>query len=110
MKRNMNILKYTINRRLVLLFISILTLASCKKALDQEPVSNITPEKYLQEESQLGAYAIARYTGILPSHGNYSFGTFGIDGNTDNGNPSSGREVYSRVVEGWCYRGRLGFQ
>jgi len=84
MKRNMNILKYTINRRVVLLFISILTLASCKKALDQEPVSNITPEKYLQEESQLGAYAIARYTGILPSHGNYSFGTFGIDGNTDN--------------------------
>jgi hypothetical protein len=84
MKRNMNILKYTMNRRIAVLFISILTLASCKKALDQEPISNITPENYLTEESQLGAYAIARYTGILPSHGNYSFGTFGIDGNTDN--------------------------
>jgi len=81
---NMNILRYTMNKRLIVLFITILSLASCKKALDQEPLSNITPENYLQEESQLGAYAIARYTGILPSHGNYSFGTFGIDGNTDN--------------------------
>lgn len=81
---NMNILRYTMNKRLIVLFITILSLASCKKALDQEPLSNITPENYLQEESQLGAYAIARYTGILPSHGNYSFGTFGTDGNTDN--------------------------
>jgi len=80
----MNILRHTMNKRVIVLFITILSLVSCKKALDQEPLSNITPENYLQEESQLGAYAIARYTGILPSHGNYSFGTFGIDGNTDN--------------------------
>ncbi|PTS98012.1 RagB/SusD family nutrient uptake outer membrane protein [Pedobacter sp. HMWF019] len=65
-------------------FSALVFLMSCKKALDQEPLSNITPDKYLQEESQLGAYAVARYTSILPSHGNWSFGTFGIDGNTDN--------------------------
>lgn len=57
---------------------------SCKKFLDKEPLSNITPESYLLEESQLAAYAIARYPDILPSHGNWNFGTFGIDGNTDN--------------------------
>ncbi|WP_205314291.1 RagB/SusD family nutrient uptake outer membrane protein [Pedobacter namyangjuensis] len=62
----------------------ILLAGGCKKALDKEPLSNITPENYLNEENQLSAYAIARYEGILPSHGNWSFGTFGTDGNTDN--------------------------
>jgi len=81
---HMNCITYNKAKRLMLLILSVLSLASCKKALDKEPLSNITPDKYLQEESQLGAYAIARYTGILPSHGNYSFGTFGTDGNTDN--------------------------
>lgn len=80
----MNIFRYLLNNRLAALFITILLLASCKKELDQEPVSNITPENYLNEESQLGAYAIAQYTAILPSHVNWTFGTFGTDGNTDN--------------------------
>lgn len=57
--------------------------ASCTKVLEQQPPSAIIPENYLNEESQLAAYAIARYD-ILPSHGNWSFGTFGTDGNTDN--------------------------
>jgi len=65
------------------LLILVLAGASCKKMLDQNPESAITPENYLNEESQLGAYAIARYS-ILPSHSNWSFGTFGTDGNTDN--------------------------
>lgn len=65
------------------LLIIVLAGASCKKMLDQEPESAITPDNYLNEESQLGAYAIARY-GILPSHGQWTFGTFGIDANTDN--------------------------
>jgi len=42
------------------------------------------PDDYLTEESQLAAYAIEKYTDILPSHSNWSFGTFGTDGNTDN--------------------------
>jgi len=81
---HMNIFRYLMNNRLIVLFITILFLASCKKELNQEPLSAITPENYLNEESQLGAYAIARYTKILPSHANYTFGTFGTDGNTDN--------------------------
>lgn len=76
--------RYIMNIGVLTVFSAFVFLTSCKKALDQEPLSNITPDKYLQEESQLGAYAVARYTSILPSHGNWSFGTFGIDGNTDN--------------------------
>lgn len=55
----------------------------CRKMLEQQPPSQIIPENYLNDESHLAAYAIGRY-GILPSHGGWSFGTFGIDGNTDN--------------------------
>jgi len=59
-------------------------LNSCQKSfLDKQPLSSITPESYLVEESQLGAYAITRY-GELPTQANYTFGTFGVDGNTDN--------------------------
>jgi hypothetical protein len=70
-----------------IIFFSLAVVASltqsCTKVLEQAPASAITPDRYLTEESQLAAYAIARYN-ILPSHGNYTFGTFGIDGNTDN--------------------------
>ncbi|MDP4185133.1 MAG: RagB/SusD family nutrient uptake outer membrane protein [Bacteroidota bacterium] len=51
--------------------------------LEKTPISNITPEQYLWEESQLASYSVNMY-GILPTHGNWSFGTFGIDAATDN--------------------------
>ncbi|MNK96370.1 SusD family protein [compost metagenome] len=64
--------------------VSVVGLTSCNKYLDIDPPSQIIPEVYLTEESQLAAYTIARYPDLLPSHGAWSFGTFGIDGNTDN--------------------------
>ncbi len=68
---------------ITLLTLTILFASSCNDFLDQQPLSSITPDNYLQEESQLAAYAVGQYPGILPSHGNWSFGTFGTDGNTD---------------------------
>lgn len=65
-----------------LLFIG--SLLGCDDFLDREPISQITPETYLNEESQLGAYAIGLYPDVLPSHGDGSFGTFGLDVHTDN--------------------------
>lgn len=61
-----------------------LTAASCNKDfLDKEPLSQVTPDQYLTNEANLGAYAIDRYS-MLPTHGQYYFGTFEIDNNTDN--------------------------
>jgi hypothetical protein len=40
---------------------------SCNDFLDRQPLSNITPEVFLTEESQLAAYAIERY-GVIPTH------------------------------------------
>lgn len=59
-------------------------LSSCNDYLNLEPTSSISPEQYLKEESQLAAYANGLYTDILPSHGNWSYGTFGDDQHTDN--------------------------
>ena len=59
-------------------------LVSCNDYLEQSPLSQITPDKYLNEESQLATYANGLYTDILPSHGEWSYGTFGTDEHTDN--------------------------
>lgn len=72
-----------IKRNLLMTF-SAFALLSCNDFLDKEPLSNITPEVYLKEESQLASYAINLYADILPSHGKYDYGTFGNDNNTDN--------------------------
>lgn len=61
-----------------------LGLISCSDDfLERPPLSNITPEQYLWEESQLAAFAVNQY-GVLPTHDNYTYGTFGIDMHTDN--------------------------
>lgn len=67
-----------------LIFGGLLFLTSCEKDfLERAPISSITPEAYLQDESHLESYAINRY-GTLPTHGQWSFGTFGFDTHTDN--------------------------
>ena len=61
----------------------MLAASSCDKLLDKEPTSQVSPEKYLNEASQLGYYANGLYTNILPSHSGYSL-TFVADQYTDN--------------------------
>ncbi len=66
------------------IFSVLILLVGCSDDfLERPPESQIIPEEYLYEESQLAAYTVNLY-GILPTHGNWSFGTFGIDGDTDN--------------------------
>nr|QIM10819.1 starch-binding protein [uncultured Muribaculaceae bacterium] len=60
------------------------SLASCNDYLDKEPLSNATPENYFTQVSHLEAYANGRYTEVLPSSGNWSYGTYGGDLGTDN--------------------------
>ncbi|NLO48899.1 MAG: RagB/SusD family nutrient uptake outer membrane protein [Clostridiales bacterium] len=57
---------------------------ACNDQLDQEPKSAISPEYYLNEETQLESYVNGLYVDILPSHGTWHYGTFQTDRHTDN--------------------------
>lgn len=57
---------------------------SCNDYLDKLPESQVTPENYFNQEAHLEAYANNLYTSILPSSGNWSYGTYGGDLDTDN--------------------------
>lgn len=59
-------------------------MTSCNDYLNKEPLSQITPEIYFTEPAHLEAYCNARYTEVLPSTSNWSYGTYGGDLNTDN--------------------------
>lgn len=58
-------------------------LTSCNDYLNQEPLSQISPEKYFTSETDLLNYCDGRYSDILPSHGNWSYGIYGNDDQTD---------------------------
>lgn len=78
-------------------------MTSCEKDfLERAPLSNITPEQYLKEESQLAAYSVRRYfnandenTTTFPTHVQWTFGTFGIDAGTDNQTAISYENYYA---------------
>lgn len=72
-------------------------LTGCNDFLDRSPQSEITPDVYLTEESQLAAYSNGMYPDVLPSHSDASFGTFGLDVNTDN---MAGKSYNNRFVPG----------
>lgn len=73
------------DKKIIFAIAALSFICSCQKYLDRTPLSSITPEQYLNDETQLAAYAIAQYTSVLPSNtSQWDFGTFGTDGNTDN--------------------------
>ncbi len=57
---------------------------SCNDYLDKEPLSSVSPEKYFNDEASFETYCNGRYTDVLISHGNWSYGIYGDDNNTDN--------------------------
>ena len=69
-------------------------LASCNDFLDLEPPSYAVPEDYYQSEDQVQAATNQFYEDVLPSHSNWSYGTFGNDNGTDNQTSSSGQNKY----------------
>lgn len=60
----------------------IVTLGSCNKYLDREPISEVTPGVFFSNEADLAAYTINQYS--FPSHGGWGAGIFANDNHTDN--------------------------
>ncbi len=71
--------------------------ASCNDYLDKEPQSSVTPENYFSNDGQLESYVNKIYPDVLPSHGNWSYGLFGDDSQTDN---QTDRNYDSKYVKG----------
>jgi hypothetical protein len=90
--------------KIFMLFLGVLALYSCNNYLDREPLSDLTPDQNLKTESQLAAYAINLYY-MFPTHQNWTFGTFGIDANTDN---QAGMTFDNRYVPGQWKVGQKG--
>ena len=83
---------------IVLLVVSLTgVFTACDDFLDREPLSSASPEIYFTDASQLESYANQMYADILPSHGNWSYGTFGYDNNTDN---QAGSVASTRFADG----------
>lgn len=97
--------RYTKIARTLLLGCSLFTLAACNDFLDEEPLSDVAPEKYLQTEDQLQAYVNKYYAdydhwkgeddkkgGMIPSHwGSENGSPFYDDNATDNQQGTNGR-------------------
>lgn len=82
----------------ILAFAAVIAVAgvftSCNDYLDKEPLSQVSPELYFDQESQLESYCNNYYTSVLPSHGNWSYGLFGDDNGTDNMAGLSYNDIY----------------
>lgn len=58
--------------------------SGCSDYLDITPLSNIAPEDYFKNVSQLEAYTIEMYSRVLPDCAGNSYNVYGADQNTDN--------------------------
>src|SRR3546814_9789125 len=96
----MTIMKRHKIKSMVLVGTAMLALHACNKTfLEREPLSDVTPDNYLVEESQLAAYAINRY-GTLAI-----FEHFNKDMHTD---VQAGRSYDNRFVPGEWKVGQSG--
>src|SRR5690242_4038563 len=68
---------------MLLCTVAMLIFGSCDDFLEEQPTSAITPEKYLNDESHLSAYALTLYSEFqTPGFQQMSITNF--DDNTDN--------------------------
>ncbi len=61
-----------------------LGLSSCSDWLEQEPLSQITPDGFVDDADKVRASIDAIYTDIMPTHSGWTAGIYGFDNNTDN--------------------------
>lgn len=68
---------------------------SCEDFLDRAPITNITPEQYFKQDTELAAYTLNYYTSVLKSPaGGFNAGAINWDDETDNMVVGSGEVRY----------------
>lgn len=83
--------------KIIMISAVVTGLVSCDDFLDRTPQSNLSPETYFTNSSQLKAYADRMYPDILPSHSNSgnNYGIYGIDAGTDNQTGAEASNIYA---------------
>ena len=73
-----------ISNKAIILFalLGSVVITSCNKQLDMQPLSAVTPDKFLWTEADLAAYTINQYS--FNTHNGWYAGTFASDNHTDN--------------------------
>lgn len=76
-------------KKYIYILLTVLLIGSftaCNDFLDREPLSNLSPEGYFKNASQLQAYADKLYPSILPASSgtSNSYGVYSYDNGTDN--------------------------
>ena len=80
--KSMNKNKISFGKWLLLSTAAVFSLSSCDEYLDRAPLSEVTPDAFLNSEADLSAFTINAYS--FPTHGGFSVGIFGNDNHTDN--------------------------
>jgi hypothetical protein len=70
-------------KKIFLLCLFPVCFTGCNDFLDQEPLSQLSPEQYLSTEENIAAYTIDLYN-LFPVHTETSWGRWQDDNNTDN--------------------------
>lgn len=77
-----------------LLPILAITMVSCNKFLDREPLSDVTPQEYFSTEADLATFTITRYN--FSTHGGWNAGTFVNDNHTDNQAAAAASSIWKK--------------
>ncbi|MDH6342766.1 hypothetical protein M2480_002461 [Parabacteroides sp. PFB2-12] len=77
-------MKTKIVNKIVLIIALCGVFVSCEDFLDREPLSNVAPEQFFADASQVQAYVNDIYPRILPASSGNSYGFYANDAGTDN--------------------------
>lgn len=71
-----------------------ITMVSCNKFLDREPLTDVKPDQYFNTESDLANFTLTRYN--FPTHNDWNAGTFIHDNHTDNQAAASASRIWKK--------------
>lgn len=73
-----------------------ISIVSCNKFLDREPLSDVTPQEYFGTEAELATYTVTRYNFSTHAPNSWNAGTFTFDNHTDNQAAASASSIWKK--------------
>jgi len=77
-------MKFKSYLKAALMLTAVAGLSSCNDYLDKEPLSDVSPEKYFNDEASLQNYCNKIYQDVISTGDRYSYGIYQFDEHSDN--------------------------